>query len=101
MDLSNDTIIQHVICGCSIILKNLGQFMKSLRWLDNGHAFPKAMTPHNIQSEFHVSGIQPVNSDIFTDDKFFTTRGNRPTSSRSAPASSPSTASTQFGLSTS
>ena len=35
-----------------------------------GHAFPKAMTPHNIQSGFRVSGIQPVNPDIFTDDEF-------------------------------
>ena len=35
-----------------------------------GIAFPKAMTPTNIQSGFHVSGIFPVDPDICTDDEF-------------------------------
>ena len=35
-----------------------------------GYAFPKAMTPENIQSGFRVSGIFPYNRNIFTDDEF-------------------------------
>ena len=35
-----------------------------------GHAFPRAMSPCNIQAGFRVSGIVPVNVDIFTDDEF-------------------------------
>ncbi|KAG5866572.1 hypothetical protein JTB14_004133 [Gonioctena quinquepunctata] len=34
-----------------------------------GHAYPKAFTPVNIQAGFRVSGIWPVNEDIFNDDE--------------------------------
>ena len=33
-------------------------------------AFPKAFTASNIQAGFHVSGISPFNSQVFTDDEF-------------------------------
>ena len=32
-----------------------------------GHAFPKAMTPINIEVEFRVAGLVPVNRDVFED----------------------------------
>ena len=32
-----------------------------------GIAFPKAMTPSNMQAGFRVSGIRPVNVNIFTE----------------------------------
>ena len=35
-----------------------------------GKAFPRAMTPVNIQSGFRVSGIYPLDRNIFTDDEF-------------------------------
>ncbi len=35
-----------------------------------GKAFPRAMTPVNIQSGFRVSGIYPLDRNIFTDDDF-------------------------------
>ncbi|KAG1702374.1 hypothetical protein GQR58_004503 [Nymphon striatum] len=35
-----------------------------------GKAFPQAMTPVNIQSGFRVSGIYPLDRNIFTDDEF-------------------------------
>lgn len=35
-----------------------------------GKAFPRAMTPSNIQSGFRVSGICPLDRDIFSDDEF-------------------------------
>ncbi|XP_047111961.1 MFS-type transporter clz9-like [Schistocerca piceifrons] len=38
-----------------------------------GIAFSKAFTPSNVISGFWVSGIWPFNSDIFTDDEFFST----------------------------
>ena len=51
-----------------------------------GHAFPKAMTPHNIQSGFHVSGIQPVNPDIFTDEFLPSEVTDRPLPDQDPPA---------------
>ena len=35
-----------------------------------GLAYPKAMTPANIQAGFKVSGISPFNRNVFTDDEF-------------------------------
>lgn len=35
-----------------------------------GKAYPLAFTPSNIQSGFKVSGIWPVNENIFGDDEF-------------------------------
>lgn len=35
-----------------------------------GQAFPQATTPVNIQSGFRVSGIWPLNRNIFTEDEF-------------------------------
>lgn len=35
-----------------------------------GRAYPMAMTPRNITKSFEVTGIYPLNSDIFTDDEF-------------------------------
>ena len=35
-----------------------------------GVAYPKAMTPANIQAGFKVSGISPFNRNVFTDDEF-------------------------------
>ena len=44
-----------------------------------GIAFPKAMTPSNIQAGFRVSGIVPVNVNIFTDEEFMPSdRTDRP-----------------------
>ncbi|XP_072395259.1 uncharacterized protein [Diabrotica undecimpunctata] len=37
-----------------------------------GDAFPRAMAPSNIISGFKVSGIWPINPNIFTDDEFMT-----------------------------
>ena len=35
-----------------------------------GHTFPKAMTPINIQAEYRVAGLVPVNRDVFEDCYF-------------------------------
>lgn len=35
-----------------------------------GRAFPLAVTPTNIMSGFRVTGICPINPNIFTDDEF-------------------------------
>lgn len=35
-----------------------------------GRAYPTAMTPRNIQKSFEITGICPLNSEIFTDDEF-------------------------------
>lgn len=35
-----------------------------------GRAYPLAFTPQNIQAGFRVSGIFPLNENIFTDDEF-------------------------------
>ena len=35
-----------------------------------GKAFPRAMTPLNIQSGFRVLGIYPFKFDIFQDEEF-------------------------------
>ncbi|XP_072022943.1 uncharacterized protein [Amphiura filiformis] len=35
-----------------------------------GQAFPRAMTPANIQSGFRVSGVYPFDRDIFDDSEF-------------------------------
>ena len=35
-----------------------------------GLAYPKAMTPANIQAGFKVFGISPFNRNVFTDDEF-------------------------------
>lgn len=35
-----------------------------------GHAFPLAFTPRNIESGFRVSGIWPLNADLFTDEDY-------------------------------
>ena len=46
-----------------------------------GLAFPKAMTPSNIQAGFRVCGIVLVNVNIFTDKKFLpSVRTDRPLS---------------------
>ncbi|XP_063837138.1 uncharacterized protein LOC135086264 [Ostrinia nubilalis] len=35
-----------------------------------GRAYPLAMTPRNITKSFEITGIFPLNADIFTDDEF-------------------------------
>ena len=35
-----------------------------------GHTFPKAMPPINIQAEFMVAGVVPINRDVFEDCYF-------------------------------
>lgn len=35
-----------------------------------GHAFSPAFTPWNIECGFRVTGIWPINSDIFTDGDY-------------------------------
>ncbi|XP_072389550.1 uncharacterized protein [Diabrotica undecimpunctata] len=34
------------------------------------YAFPIALTPHNIESRFRVTGVWPFNSNIFTNEDF-------------------------------
>ena len=41
-----------------------------------GLAYPRAMTPANIQSGFKVSRIRPFHRNIFTDDEFLPTDVN-------------------------
>lgn len=36
----------------------------------SGHPFPLAFTPHNTEGGFSVTGVWPVNSDIFTDEYY-------------------------------
>lgn len=44
-----------------------------------GRAYPMAMTPRNVTKSFEVTGIYPLNSDIFTDDEFLSSYvTNRP-----------------------
>ena len=33
-------------------------------------AYPKAMTPTNIVNGFKITGIHPLNGDIFSEDEF-------------------------------
>ncbi|CAH2105822.1 unnamed protein product [Euphydryas editha] len=35
-----------------------------------GRPYPLAMTPRNITKSFEITGIYPLNADIFTDDEF-------------------------------
>ena len=35
-----------------------------------GHTFPKAVIPINIQAQFRVAGLVPVNRDVFEDCYF-------------------------------
>ena len=35
-----------------------------------GCAYPKSVTPANIQSGFRITGIHPFNENVFTDDEF-------------------------------
>ena len=57
-----------------------------------GRAFPRAMTPTNIQSGFRVSGIFPFDRDIFSDEEFMpsniTDRPMEITETPSTPSSS-------------
>ena len=49
-----------------------------------GHAFPKVMTPTNIQSGFRVAGLFPVNRYVFKDCEFMSAETtDRPESVRS------------------
>ena len=57
-----------------------------------GKAFPRTMTPTNIQSGFRVSGIFPFDRDIFSDEEFMpsnvTDRPMEITETPSTPSSS-------------
>ena len=67
-------------------------------------ALPLAMTPNNITADFRVSGIEPLNRDIFTDDDFapsFATDRQTPSSQFETSSSDRQTPSSQFETSSS
>ena len=73
--------------------KNPGKTMSIYEIADMvGRAFPKAMTPTNIQSGFRVSPIFPFDRDIFSDEEFMpsnvTDRPMEITETLSTPSSS-------------